>query len=84
MHPTIIFDDADPRSRTAALAAFDAVTQKALDLGGTITGEHGVGQLKRGWLSRELDPTARAVHVAVKAALDPQGILNPDTAIPER
>ncbi len=82
MHPTVIFDDADPQSRSAALAAFDAVTQQALDLGGTITGEHGVGQLKRGWLARELDPTAQSVHAAIKSALDPQDLLNPGTAIP--
>lgn len=82
MHPTVIFDDADPQSRAAALAAFDAVTQKALELGGTITGEHGVGQLKRHWLSRELDPSARAVHTAIKSALDPCGLLNPGAAIP--
>jgi glycolate oxidase len=84
MHPTVIFDDADPESRSAALTAFDAVTHKALELGGTITGEHGVGQLKRDWLARELDPTARAVHAAIKSALDPRGLLNPGTVIPAR
>lgn len=77
LHPTVIFDAADPRSRATALTAFDEITQKALDLGGTITGEHGVGQLKRAWLSRELDPGAQAVHAAIKSALDPRGLLNP-------
>ena len=51
--------------------------QVGLELGGTITGEHGVGHLKRRWLARELDEGNRAVHRAVKAALDPLGILNP-------
>ncbi len=77
MHPTIIFDDADPASRDAALRAFDRITEHALALGGTITGEHGVGRLKRSWLARELDETSLAVHRSVRAALDPQGVLNP-------
>ncbi len=77
LHPTFIFDDTDPQSRAAVLTAFDEVTQTTLELGGTITGEHGVGRLKRDWLERELDPTASAVHVALKAALDPSGRLNP-------
>jgi glycolate oxidase len=78
----VIFDDSDPESRTAALSAFDEMTATALRLGGTITGEHGVGQLKRSWLSRELDPAAAGVHAAVKAALDPKGILNPGAVLP--
>ena len=77
LHPTFIFDDADPQSRSAVLTAFDEVTQKTLELGGTVTGEHGVGQLKRDWLVRELDPTSQAVHAAIKSALDPPGRLNP-------
>jgi glycolate oxidase len=82
LHPTVIFDDADPESRAATLAAFDEMTNKALELGGTITGEHGVGRLKRDWLSRELDPAATAVHRAIKASLDPRGILNPGAVVP--
>jgi glycolate oxidase len=77
MHPTIIFDDADPASRAAALRAFDRITGHALELGGTITGEHGVGRLKRSWLARELDETSMAVQRSVRQALDPLGILNP-------
>ncbi|MBM7509913.1 glycolate oxidase [Nocardioides salarius] len=77
MHPTIVHDAADPASVAAAARAFDAITSLALDLGGTITGEHGVGRLKRDWLARELDPGAMAMSRAVKAALDPRGILNP-------
>ncbi|MCW2788982.1 MAG: FAD-linked oxidase [Aeromicrobium sp.] len=77
MHPTIIFDDADPRSREAAMRAFDRITEHTLLLGGTITGEHGVGRLKRSWLARELDGTALAVHRVLRSALDPDGLLNP-------
>lgn len=82
LHPTLIFDDADPRSRAAVVEAFQEVTRTALQLGGTITGEHGVGQLKRAWLETELDPTAQAVHAAIKSALDPRGLLNPGKVLP--
>ena len=77
LHPTIIYDERDPASRNSALAAFNDITRCALELGGTVTGEHGVGRLKKQWLAAELDGTAFAVHLAVKQALDPQHILNP-------
>ena len=48
-----------------------------LELGGTITGEHGVGVLKQEWLATEIGPVALDLHRKVKAALDPKGILNP-------
>lgn len=82
LHPTVIFDDADADSRAAALRAFDAMTRRALELGGTITGEHGVGRLKRAWLGAELDETAREVHAALKQALDPAHLLNPGSSLP--
>lgn len=81
MHPTIVFDRHDPDSLAAAHRAFDAITVLALELGGTITGEHGVGRLKSGWLTRELDPVALDVHRAVKGALDPDGRLNPGSVL---
>jgi glycolate oxidase len=77
MHPTICFDAADPDARTRAFAAFDDILELGLGLGGTITGEHGVGSLKVDWLEREIGPVSLDVHRAVKAALDPQGLLNP-------
>lgn len=82
LHPTVIFDDADADSRAATLRAFEEMTRKALELGGTITGEHGVGRLKRDWLARELDPVAATVHSTIKSALDPRGILNPGAVMP--
>lgn len=81
MHPTIVFDRHDPGAVSAAHRAFDAITALALELGGTVTGEHGVGRLKSGWLARELDPVALDVHRAVKAALDPDGRLNPGSVL---
>ena len=82
MHPTLIHDASDPESTAAMLRAFDAITAAALELGGTITGEHGVGRLKRGWLPRELDAQAYRMSLAVKQALDPRGILNPGCVLP--
>ncbi|WP_082557207.1 FAD-binding oxidoreductase [Modestobacter sp. Leaf380] len=77
MHPTVVFDPTDDDQRTRAFVAFDDVLELGLALGGTITGEHGVGNLKTEWLEREIGPVSLSVHQAVKAALDPQGLLNP-------
>lgn len=81
LHPTIIYDETDPASRDAAISAFNAITRRALELGGTITGEHGVGRLKTGWLAIEHDAVSMSVQRAVKSALDPSGILNPDAVL---
>jgi glycolate oxidase subunit GlcD len=77
MHPTICFDAGDPGQRERAFTAFDDILELGLALGGTITGEHGVGALKVDWLEREIGPVALDVHRAIKDALDPAGLLNP-------
>jgi glycolate oxidase len=77
MHPTVIFDRGDPAAVDRAQRAFDSIMQLGLALGGTITGEHGVGVLKRDWLARELGELSTDLHRKIKAAFDPQGILNP-------
>jgi glycolate oxidase len=76
-HPVVVYDPADPMATEAARAAFGAVMQLALDLGGTITGEHGVGRLKRQWLPAYLGEDVFALTRRIKDALDPLGILNP-------
>jgi glycolate oxidase len=76
-HPTVVFDAADPDQVAAAKRAFDEVMVVGLELGGTITGEHGVGVLKRDLLAREVGPVALRIHRDIKKALDPHGILNP-------
>ncbi len=77
LHPLLITPPGDEAARTRAQEAFDLIIAAALDLGGTVTGEHGVGLLKRAGLVDELSAPVLAMHRAVKAALDPHGILNP-------
>ncbi|MBN9102661.1 MAG: FAD-binding protein [Pseudonocardia sp.] len=81
LHPLLLTPHGDDASRIRAQAAFDDIVNAAIDLGGTVTGEHGVGLLKRAGAARELGPVVVAMQRAVKAALDPQNILNPGKAI---
>ncbi|WP_026924416.1 FAD-binding oxidoreductase [Glycomyces arizonensis] len=77
LHPNIVVHPEDENSVAAGKAAFDEILEMTLAMGGTITGEHGVGMLKRDWLAREVDPVNLAVQRRIKEALDPLGILNP-------
>lgn len=77
LHPTVIFDRSDPDAVRRAKEAYDAIMAAGLELGGTITGEHGVGVLKRDWLARELPPRNLRLQRDVKRLLDPEGLLNP-------
>ncbi|MGZ5389245.1 MAG: FAD-binding oxidoreductase, partial [Aeromicrobium sp.] len=76
-HPTVVFDGADEDESLRAHTAFEDVMLLGLELGGTITGEHGVGLLKRELLSTEIGDLSLRVHRDIKNALDPAGILNP-------
>ncbi len=76
-HPNIVYDPADPDSERRARAAFVDVMSAAIALGGTITGEHGVGKAKAGALPAQLGPDVMALTHRIKDALDPDGILNP-------
>lgn len=82
LHPLISTPPGDTAARERAQAAFEDILDACLSYGGTVTGEHGVGLLKRGGLTRELSPAVAAMHQAVKTALDPAGILNPGKALP--
>ena len=77
LHPLLITPVGDEPARLRAQKAFEDIMSEAIALGGTVTGEHGVGLLKMGGLSREISGPAMDMHRAVKAALDPYGILNP-------
>ncbi|MBW3707098.1 FAD-binding oxidoreductase [Streptomyces griseus] len=76
-HPVVCFDHHDPDESRRARESFDAIMALGLELGGTITGEHGVGVLKKEWLARELGETGVELQRSVKAAFDPLGLLNP-------
>ncbi|CAJ1580789.1 FAD-binding oxidoreductase [[Mycobacterium] wendilense] len=78
-HPLIVFDPADPDMTRRAEQAFGEIMELAVALGGTITGEHGVGRLKKPWLADYLGPEAMELNSRIKRALDPDGILNPGT-----
>ena len=81
LHPLMITERGDEAAKARAQDAFAAIIEAALAAGGTVTGEHGVGLLKRAGMERELGPQVVAMQRAVKAALDPHGILNPGKAI---
>ncbi|MET8947787.1 FAD-linked oxidase C-terminal domain-containing protein [Streptomyces sp. NPDC004542] len=76
-HPTVCFDAQDTDETRRARESFDEIMALGLELGGTITGEHGVGVLKKEWLAREVGPVGLEMQRAVKQAFDPLGILNP-------
>lgn len=80
MHPTIVYDAAEGEQIRRARAAFDEIVVLAHDLGGTCTGEHGVGLLKVDHLDAELG-AARGIGAMIKGALDPHGVLNPGKAV---
>ncbi|MGH9058358.1 MAG: FAD-linked oxidase C-terminal domain-containing protein, partial [Acidimicrobiales bacterium] len=77
MHPTIVYDRDSPEEFAAARRAFDEILAVGMSLGGTITGEHGVGKIKREWLVTEIGPVGLRVHRTLKAALDPENLFNP-------
>jgi glycolate oxidase len=77
LHPLLVTPAGDDGARLEAQAAFEELLDAAIALGGTVTGEHGVGILKRDGMRRELDPGSLALQSAVRHALDPRGIFNP-------
>jgi len=80
-HPNIVYDPTDVDSETRAREAFAEVMRAAIALGGTITGEHGVGRAKRAALPDQLGPDVMALSRRIKQALDPDGILNPGAVL---
>ncbi|MFL0579843.1 FAD-binding oxidoreductase [Dietzia sp. 179-F 9C3 NHS] len=80
-HPIIVLEDDDPDRAARAQLAFGEVMDLAIGLGGTITGEHGVGRLKAPWLPAQLGVDVMELSRRIKTALDPQGILNPGAVL---
>jgi FAD/FMN-containing dehydrogenase len=77
MHATFLLEAGDAAQRALADAAAQELFDLALRLGGTVSGEHGIGTLKHGQLARQWAPAAVTAHRAIKAALDPKGLFNP-------
>ncbi len=77
LHPTFLTDERDADEMARVHRAFDAIVTRTLELGGTITGEHGVGLAKKPWLRRQLGDASFDLMKSVKRAVDPQGVLNP-------
>jgi len=80
-HPIIVYDAADLASTGRAATAFAEIMALAIALGGTITGEHGVGRLKKAYLPDQLGADVMALTQRIKTALDPLGILNPGAVL---
>jgi glycolate dehydrogenase FAD-linked subunit len=80
-HPLIVHDPADPGQSRRAQLAFGEIMELAIELGGTITGEHGVGRLKKAWLPDQVGPDVMDLTRRIKRALDPQNILNPGAVL---
>jgi glycolate oxidase len=83
LHPMILSPPGDDEARTAAQAAFEEMLTAAIGMGGTVTGEHGVGLLKRGGMRQELSPEVLALQQAVKQTLDPRNLFNPGKVVGE-
>jgi glycolate oxidase subunit GlcD len=77
VHATVLVDRASERELDAAEAVADELFALTASLGGSITGEHGVGWLKRGRLAAQWDARALELHEQIKVAFDPKGLLNP-------
>jgi len=82
LHPLILFDDGDPDSVARAEAFGAAILEASVRLGGTITGEHGVGVEKIDQMCSQFDRATLDAFTAVKRAFDPPGLLNPGKVIP--
>ena len=80
LHPLIIAPEGDAAAKERAKLAFDRIVEDCRALGGTVTGEHGVGLLKLPGARAELGERVLAMHRDIKLALDPRGTLNPGKA----
>jgi glycolate oxidase len=77
LHPTFLTDERDTEEMKRVHQALDAIVARTLELGGTITGEHGVGLAKKQWLRDQLGDASFALMRQIKQTLDPRGLLNP-------
>jgi glycolate oxidase len=84
LHPTILCDERDAEEMTRVHAAVDEIFKVAIELGGTLSGEHGIGTAKKKYMELELGPAGVEVMRKIKAALDPHCLLNPGKLVDAR
>jgi glycolate oxidase len=83
LHPTTFFDRENPKAPAALEAANNEIIEAALKLGGTITGEHGVGTEKRQFMTKRFTPVEIAAQRVIKRVFDPRALLNPGIMLPD-
>lgn len=83
IHVNLLYDTQDPEQEKRARPCLDAVFDLVLNLGGSISGEHGIGLAKRDYVRRELDTVSVQLMKAIKQQFDPHGILNPGKIFPD-
>ncbi len=77
LHPTFLTDERDEAEMQKVHQALDLIVTKTLSVGGTITGEHGIGLAKKPWLKQQLGDASLNLMKQFKQTLDPQNLLNP-------
>ena len=82
LHPNILFNRRDPEQREKVEQMVGEIFRVALDLGGTLSGEHGIGTFKLPYMREALGPASINIQWRIKQALDPQNILNPGKVLP--
>ena len=82
MHPTIVHDHGDVEGEKRAKSAFAEIVGIAQELGGSASGEHGIGSIKRGLVKDEVSQSVIDIQRGIKQLLDPSGILNPGKKLP--
>ena len=82
IHVNLLINPDDPAEMSRATVCLDGIFSLVLDLGGTLSGEHGVGLAKRDFVPRELDPVALRLMHGIKRQFDPKNILNPGKTLP--
>ena len=82
MHPTIVHEHGDIEGEKRAKLAFSEIVRIAQSLGGTASGEHGIGSIKRDLVSGEVSQSIIEIQRGIKELLDPSGILNPGKKLP--
>ena len=83
LHINLLYDPAISDQKQRTEACLEEVFTAVLDMEGTISGEHGIGLVKREWVARELDQTSLNLMHAIKKQFDPDGILNPGKTLPD-